>query len=531
MATDDVLIVGAGPTGLMLAIQLARHGVRPRVVDAGPSTNRESRAVAVVARSLEILDDLDLAHEAIGLGQPLHGIHFYRGARTLADMDLTVVDSPFPMDLCIPQWQTVDLLRRRATDLGVEVEWETALTAFEAGADDVAVEFGTGKRSSTRWLVGCDGSHSTVRRLAGIDWQRQDLDRGFILGDVRAGWDLPRDRFHAIFGPGGVVAVFPMPQDGVWRVLASTSEGLPPERPGLGDFAARIGAETSLSTRISDLQWASSFAAREGLAGTFRSGRVLLAGDAAHSHSPIGGQGMNVGIQDAYNLGWKLAMVATGGAGDFLLDSYQTERRPVARAVVETTSTATRLATLRPRMARWARGKALRIVGGLDAVQRRFAQAIAEHQVSYHESPTVGERWAEAPPTIWSGYDNSGPAAGELAPDAYLETDHGPVALRHRYRDPGHHLVLFAGDTTDRSALASWRAAAGQAMRGRGSVHLVTRSRQGFLTDPRSEAHNRYGVRRPSVYLLRPDKYVGFRTDTVDFGLVDGYFRRLTRTS
>jgi 2-polyprenyl-6-methoxyphenol hydroxylase-like FAD-dependent oxidoreductase len=345
---DRVLVAGAGPTGLVLAAELARRGVTPRVIDAGPEELRESRAVAVVARSLELLDDLGLAAAAVEQGIPLRALNFYQGKNLVAELDTTAVDSPFPMDLCIAQWQTTELLRARVQELGVKIEWNTRLATHAANGSGVSVDLvhpdGRTERSDTTWLVGCDGSHSTVRETAGIGWETADLRRGFILGDVTARWELTRDRFHVWFARGGLLAAFPMPGD-YWRILASTPDDNPPRPPELRHFAEAVAERAPVDPHLSDLRWSSAFVAREGLADRFRAGRVLLAGDAAHSHSPIGGQGMNTGMQDAYNLGWKLALVVTGRADASLLDSYAAERRPVARAVVNATSTATRVAT------------------------------------------------------------------------------------------------------------------------------------------------------------------------------------------
>ncbi|MFI0424986.1 FAD-dependent monooxygenase [Spongiactinospora sp. 9N601] len=407
---------------------------------------------------------------------------------------------------------------------------------YRAGEHGVSAELrhpdGSTEHRETGWLIGADGAHSTVREAAGIARRSADLKRGFILGDVAVDWPLTRDRFHVYFHASGLVAVFPM-AGGYWRILASTPDDRPPKSPGLTDFAAYVTARTPLNPEVTDLQWSSSFVARESLAERLRHGRVLLAGDAAHSHSPVGGQGMNTGMQDAYNLGWKLALVVTGRAGDALLDSYQAERLPIVKAVVDATSTTTRVATGSTLVARRVRRHALRLFGRLNPVQQRLSNAFGEHLVHYRDSRLVFQRWHESPARAWNDFARSGPEAGELVRDAYLEDRRGPVALRRLLRAPGHHLVVFAADTTDPDTLAGWQAAAGEAMAGHGEVHLVTRGHlppgptDGIFADLRSDAHNRYGVRRPSLYLIRPDKYVGYRGDSVDFAPVDEYFRAL----
>lgn len=536
-ANASVLIVGAGPTGLVLAVDLARRGVIPRVIDAAPPEGKESRAVAIVARSLEMLEDLGVAEAAIDLGIPLRALNFYEGARTLAEMDLTAIESPFPMDLCIPQWQTVALLRERAERLGVTIEWNTRLKSMEPHDQNVTAEIlgpdGAVEQYATDWLIGCDGTHSTVRRAAGIGWETSDLRRGFILGDVAADWDLVRDRFHAHFGKSGVLAVFPMP-GGHWRVLASTPDDRPPKDPGLADFAHYVGIQTSLDTNVRDLEWSSSFVAREGLADRYRSGRVLLAGDAAHSHSPVAGQGMNTGMQDAYNLGWKLALAVTGRSEESLIDTYAAERRPVAESVIDTTSATTRIASGQAIALRRARNDALRLFGRLGAVQRRMSLALGEYTIHYRDSSLVAESWSGSKPRVWSDNAGTGPQAGELLRDAYLEDRSGPVALRHLVGGTEHHLIVFAADTSDPEVLTAWRNEAQDAMGDFGRVHILTRVHipqaveDDTLVDRHNEAHNRYGARRPSMYLIRPDQYIGYRSDNVDFAPIRDYFRTLT---
>ncbi len=529
----EVLVVGAGPTGLVLAGELARHGVASRVIDAGPAQVKESRAVAVAARSLELLDDLGIATAAIERGIPLRGLNFYQGTTCVAELDITAVDSPFQMDLCLAQWRTTELLREKVAELGVHIEWDTRLESFrvdEAGLTaDIVRNDGRTEQCSAAWLLGCDGAHSTVRAAAGIDRDMADLRRGFILGDIAAPWDIARDRFHVWFAKGGLVAVFPM-SGGYWRIISNTADDNPPSHPGLTEFAAHVAERTPLDAHLSDLQWSSAFVAREGLAKQYRRGQVLLAGDAAHTHSPIGGQGMNTGMQDAYNLGWKLALVVAGGADPRLLDSYQAERRPVAASVINATSTATRVATENAFVARRARRHALRLFGQLSTMQQRLSNALGEHLVNYRNSALVSEHWSNATGAPWSDGEDTGPQAGEVFRDAYVETRSGSVALRHLYRGLGHHLMLFAADESNPDVLTRWKRQAEEVMAGYGQVHLIVRCHQplaateGVFADVRSDVHDRYGVRRPSLYLIRPDKYVGYRNDTMDFISVREYF-------
>jgi len=342
----EVLVVGAGPTGLMLSGLLARAGVRPRLIDRRDSTLQESRALAIGARTLEVFDDIGIAKRALARGRPMIAIEAHDGDRTVATIEIDDVESSFPFGLCLPQYDTEQLLLAYDETYDVRPEWSAELIGLEQfdGRVEAILRHGDGhlERVSARYLVGCDGAHGRVRHHAEIRQHGEDLRKKFLLADVSTKWDLFGNHLHAFFSEYGAFAAIPMPKNKAWRILAEYDGPDAGEHPDLAVFKQIIAQRTPLDPEVFDPVWTTAFNAYQRRAGVFRKGSVLIAGDAAHSHSPIGGQGMNTGLQDAYNLAWKLAMVVKGTAGDSILDTYSHERTSVADAVLSMTGRATK---------------------------------------------------------------------------------------------------------------------------------------------------------------------------------------------
>ncbi|MFC4149207.1 FAD-dependent oxidoreductase [Micromonospora mangrovi] len=367
----DVLVVGAGPTGLAVAVTLARRGVEVTVVDRRDRPAETSRAAVVHAYTLEVLD-------RIGAGAPLVARGLRAPGFTVRDRDRVLLSVPFdalpsrhPYALLVSQAETEAVLTARLTALGGRVlrPYEmTGLTRDEAGA---TVGFAGGETVRARWVVGADGMHSTVRELAGIPFGGPaDPGESFLLADVRVDSALPRDQVSLFMARQGPLVWAPLP-DGVVRLVATVADA--PAEPDLARFQALLDERgpARRPDRLTELLWASRFRIHHRVAGTFRAGPVLLAGDAAHVHSPAGGQGMNLGICDAVALGDTLADVRDGGP-DQLLDDWAAARRPRAEEVAGFAGRLTRLATLPP-AARPVRDLLLRTVSALPSARQRLA--------------------------------------------------------------------------------------------------------------------------------------------------------------
>lgn len=373
MYDTDVLVIGAGPTGLALAASLAARGIATTVVDQQAAGSNTSRAAVVNARSLEVLEHLDVARRLVkeGVEAPLFTIRD-RG-RTLIPIDFSGLPTAYRYSLMVPQSTTERLLLERLEELGGSVQRPRTVTSVEQDADGVTATFDDGQIIRARYAVGADGIRSIVREQAGIDFEGSVYDESFVLADVRLTGDAPHEEVILYWATAGLTVVAPLP-DGTYRLVAPVADA--PEEPS-ADFVQQI-----LDTRVgagrltvTDVIWGSRFRVHHRVADTFRAGRLLLAGDAAHVHSPAGGQGMNLGIQDAVALAEALAAVLAG-APESVLDEYSDIRRPIAKDVVAMTDRLTRLATL-PRAARPIRNAVIGILGRVPSVRLALARRLS----------------------------------------------------------------------------------------------------------------------------------------------------------
>ncbi|GAA2276856.1 monooxygenase [Nonomuraea roseoviolacea subsp. roseoviolacea] len=424
---QQVVIAGGGPVGLWLAAELRLGGVSVTVVEERTEIDRRSKALTVHPRTIEVLASRG-AHEAfLAEGTPIPGGHF---AMLDDRLDFRVLDTPFPYTLSLPQARTEELLEERALALGARTARGHRVTGFTAHADSVTVRVegrdGVPHELRAAYIVGCDGSRSTVRTAAGIDLPGTPATVVGWLGDVVLD-DPPRPGFSA-FGPQGGVMAVPLP-GGRHRVVGVSPDGLTTEWPGdlgMEELRAKVVAVTGQDFGMRDPEWLSRFGNATRLAAQCRRGRVLLAGDAAHQHFPAGGVGMNVGIQDAHNLGWKLAATLGGWACDGLLDTYHTERHPVGAQLMEHSRAQTALMTgFTPE------GLDLRsLLSGMIATQPAFNRALSERltalAVAYPPAdpaahPLTGTR---APDLAFAGSANG--LFARLRADGYVLLDLTP---------------------------------------------------------------------------------------------------------
>ena len=370
----DVLVVGAGPTGLTLAASLVARGIATTVVDRQAAGANTSRAAVVNARSLEVLESLDVARRLVKEGVQAPRFSIRDRARRLIPIDFSALPSAYPYSLMIPQSTTERLLLERLTELGGTVLRPKTLTSIEQDVDGVTASFDDGDVIRARYAVGADGMHSIVREQAGIGFHGGAYAESFVLADVHLIGEAPADEVILYWATAGLTVVAPLPDD-IFRIVAPVPEA--PENPS----AAYV--QQILDTRgpgrgrmvVTDVVWGSRFRIHHRVADTYRAGRLLLAGDAAHVHSPAGGQGMNLGIQDAVALGEALVGVL-GGRPESLLDEYSAVRRPMARGVVTLTDRLTRLATL-PRFVRPIRNVGIGLAGRFPVVQRALAMRLS----------------------------------------------------------------------------------------------------------------------------------------------------------
>ncbi|WP_433757540.1 FAD-dependent oxidoreductase [Nocardia sp. CA-135398] len=381
--TTSVVIVGAGPAGLTTAITLADAGIDFVLLDRLAEGANTSRAAVVHARTLEVLQELGIAEELVDRGIVVPTFRVLDGNRTLATVPFGGLPTEYPYTLMVPQDTTEAVLLARLRKAGGDVHRPYRITEVVDENDGVTVEYVDGADASgtirADYVVGADGMHSVVREQAGIGFTGDTYPESFILADVRMDWPIARDEVALHLSPEGVTVVAPLPDDtdpNRYRVVATVDEA--PEHPTIEDIQTILDTRgPGGSVKVREVLWSSRFRVHHRVADHYRAGRLLLAGDAAHVHSPAGGQGMNTGIQDAAFLGPLLARVVNGEP-DNVLDTYETTRRPVALGVVAFTDRMTKMATLRPLPARVVRNTVMTVATRIPAVRNKLAFRLAE---------------------------------------------------------------------------------------------------------------------------------------------------------
>jgi 2-polyprenyl-6-methoxyphenol hydroxylase-like FAD-dependent oxidoreductase len=453
----DVLIVGAGPTGLTLAVDLARRGVHAAVVERGASLFPGSRGKGLQPRTMEVFDDLGVVDRILAAGGPYPTGMIWRdgvrqGEQSMFDAGQPTEAEPYQGPWMLPQWRTQEILFDRLRALGSDVDFARELTALSQDAEGVTATFTSGPPIRAQYVVAADGGRSTVRHLAGIAMIGETIDpRSTIVADVRMR-SLDRDHWH-IFPPrdetSGFLAICPLPGTDDFQLVAQFPEGATVDA-SLDGIRALVAARTHLTADdVTAVRWASDFRPRMAIAERFRTGRVFLAGDAAHVHSPAGGQGLNTSIQDAYNLGWKLGAVLRDRADASLLETYAVERRPVAEDVLALSS-------------------------GVHRGSVRRGRATEQLDLEYRDSPLAVETRADLADDVLH--------AGDRAPDGRR----GDVRLFDLFRGPHWTLLLVDTDVP------------------------VPEIGARLARIPACDAYGR------GIFLVRPDGYIGWAGTKVD---------------
>lgn len=524
---DRVLIAGAGPTGLALAENLARYDVSCRIIDRGPGPTGESRALALQARTLESFPR-EITERLLAQGQRIERAELFEGDRHLARLELTGAPTPHPFALGLSQSKIEKVLIGRLEELGISVEWNTALEDIVSNDDDgVEVEWSNGEghfRERTDWLVACDGVHSQGRRAADIGIEEERDAHWFLMGDVCFAKDaLPHDAVRVYLGDSGVLAMLPLERPGWWRTIGIGDAQREPPGVDRAVVESLIAQRSPLRLEVVDDDWYTAFRVREHVAQTYRRGRVLIAGDAAHAHSPLGGQGMNAGIQDAHNLAWKLALVMDD-ASQTLLDSYDAERRPIANDLVFATGNGTSALYISHPWAIWLRN---RVVAGLldnAAIEARLRRSLEMLDVGYRGSPIVDDYVDPTMRSLRRRIRNSGSVQpGERVP---LHVEQLAELL-----DPDVFTAfIVAGHAVDvevATQLARATAALGShghfravPVLGRpeflaGRPDLLTMA-SGVLHDADGRVQRIFGIEERGIVVVRPDGYVGWRGEPLD---------------
>jgi 2-polyprenyl-6-methoxyphenol hydroxylase-like FAD-dependent oxidoreductase len=512
----DVLIVGAGPTGLMLANQLARRGIKPLIIDRREGPSLETKAIGVQARTLEIYSQLGIAERALKLGKPGTGGNIWARGKRRARVALTDAGAnltPYPFLLVLGQDDNERIMGELLRDFGVSVHWNSELVRVVQNPDSVTATLkkadGTESTVRAAWVAGCDGAHSVVREACGIEFSGAPYEHVFFVADLEMTGTMIPDEVNVYLFRDGFHLLFPMRGQNHWRVAGI----LPPalrHKPDLKfeEVIPSLHNEASEDFAIRLCSWFSTYRIHHRKAVRFRDGRCFLLGDAAHVHSPVGAQGMNTGLQDAYNLGWKLALVVKGHANESLLNSYEEERVPVAKALLNGTDRAFRLVVSDNWFAGMLRSKVLATIAAFivnrKAMQRIAFRTISQTGIQYRRSSVS---------RAVNGLPETAPQAGDRFPWLKLKFSADGVVedLFQKLSDLQFNLLIFGQpDSPQDIGIQS------DLLR----VHIVPRDSSNARELSRAQ------IPQPSFFLVRPDGYIGFCGTRLQASAVRNYLSR-----
>lgn len=506
----DVLVVGAGPTGLSLACQLVRYGVDFRIVEKNENVTPHSKAIGVQARTLEIYEQLGLARRAVEWGAVAGRGRMLAGGEVRGEIDFSNIGeglSPYPFLLMLEQSKNERLLYEYLRGRGREVLWRHELQDFTQTATGVAARVktpdGASQTVEAKYLAACDGAKSPVRHALGLGFGGSTFERTFFVADARVDWQFSHDALHICLARETFVVFFPLKGERRYRIVGVFPEAFAKEEGDVlyEEIERRIKDEAQLELDVHDVEWFSTYKVHTRHASSFRAGRCFLSGDAAHVHSPAGAQGMNTGIQDAYNLAWKLALVLKGAAGERLLDTYDEERLENARNLLQTTDRMFRLAAGPDWFLAFLRTSVVPSVAkyilGLDAVRNFIFPLISQ----------IGINYRHASLSRHAGDGDFKVKAGDRMP--YFIAD--GESIYDRLRRPKFHLLVFSDTPADADALRA-------ELDGRRAEWVD------FHALPLGpQAAEAFGAQRPFHVLLRPDNYVAFLSAGADPGGLTAY--------
>jgi len=488
--TLQVLIVGAGPVGLTMAAELRRYGVSVRIVDKAAHRTDKSKAVVLWSRTLELLDRAGCTGEFVAAGHRVDAANIIAGGQVIGHVNFADVDSLYLYALMLPQSDTERLLEEHLGHLGISTERQTEMVSFEQtdGGVTAVLQNADGLKEvvATDWLIGCDGAHSAVRHGLGLTFPGDTLQSDWILADLHlTGYPHPATELATYWHDDGVLLIIPMSATR-FRIIADIglSKDGPPVNPTLDQVQAIMDGRGPGGMVASDPIWLSAFRINERKVGDYRAGRVFVAGDAAHVHSPAGGQGMNTGMQDAFNLAWKLALVCRGECSESLLDSFSAERSAVGVEVLKAAGRLTMVATMRNHTAQAVRNLFGRLLLGLAPVRRAMVDTMTEVSIGYDRSPLNGP----------SSHGVDGPAPGQRLPPVAGQTSVGS--------GDAPRFALFAANSSGASSLA------------RTFPDLIDPAIRPAL-DP------------TGIFLVRPDGYIACVAKADDPGVVASYLDAL----
>ncbi len=514
----DVIIVGAGPTGLSLAVQLIRYNINFVIFDQKQGVTDLSKALVVHARTLEIYDQMGLAQTAIASGERVQKGALMHDGKIRARIDFSDFGerlSPFPFMLIFEQSKNEQLLYDYLQRQGKAVQWQTELASLSQDAEGVRAVLKPAKGETqivkARYLVGCDGASSATRHLLGLPFTGSTHPRLFYVADVQMQFEADAGTFYAPLGQDSFVLMVPMQEQQRWRLIGNLPEYEPQIEPDVvfEQVEAKLKQLVQRPLEITTVHWFSTYKVHTRRAEQFSLGNCFLAGDAAHVHTPAGGQGMNTGIQDAYNLAWKLAFVLRGDAKKSLLETYNEERLANAKRLLQTTDQFFDVAASDRWYFRWFRENILPSLAGFvtqfSAAKEFLFPMISQIGLDYHDS-SLSQHQGDRPFEV---------KAGDRMP--YLLVN--GVSIYDNLREPKFHLLVFCDHEQADPSLQSEFA------------HTYSDWLDLSVVPLYPSVVKLFGQKQPFQVLLRPDNYIGLITENLDADPLKAYFENLLKRS
>ncbi|HKZ37587.1 MAG TPA: FAD-dependent monooxygenase [Chryseolinea sp.] len=516
-ARPDVLIVGAGPTGLMMACQLARLGVNFRIIEKNRESTTQSRALAIHAGSMEIFSQMGIADDFINLGKKVKAVNYLVKGNVEKRIALSEFGkglTQFPFLLILEQSKTERLLIAFLEKQGHSVEWQTEIIDFKQDNDVVQttlLHLGSQENVKTNWLVGADGARSQVRQTLDIPFGGQTYPIDLFALDCKVNWKLKEDEMYIAFSDHSFAGFFPMSEERCRVIGFVPKEAESKDNISFEDINIGFAERMQMNVELYDPSWISTYHSHHRYVSQFKIGRCFLTGDAAHIHSPVGAQGMNTGLQDAFNLAWKLAFTSQKKSKEILLSTYEEERLPFARRLVKSTDRAFNVTVRQNPIVKYIRMKVaphlLGVILKIKFFERFIFRNISQIGITY-QSRICRDPWHKA-------FSTSSPKPGERLPYIEFENIDGrKVNIQQRISGLSFHLFLLSGPSDNNSSEI---------------LHLLKRYNDSItfeiiqLVDNTQPIYESFGIKNVGLYLIRPDYYIAYRSNNLDTKPLEEY--------
>lgn len=523
MSNIPVLIVGAGPSGLFMACELARHGIPFRIIDKKAERTLTSNAVWIQTRTIEIFDEAGIAEQFLRNGQFCKAINLYSHGKSFVKISLEHLDSIYQFALTLPQSETERILTARLEELNHHVERPVELVSCKVTGNVVEVQLQkiTGEFETLHcdWIIGCDGANSTIRQVCKIVFPGEDLREQFVVADAKMDSFLHTDEIHVFLDKGTVLAALPLGEE-KYRLGANLHLDHPRKLFTEKEVKEIVIERAQGDFNVQSVSWISPFWIHSKIVENMRHGSIFLVGDAAHIHSPADGQGMNAGLQDAYNLAWKLAMVINGKAKADLLDSYQLERHPIVNEIVDRSESFTKMMLFENPLLIKLRNFIYRIFHSQTFLSKKYSQRITQLDIQYKKSPIIDYH---------EKINSHSPQPGERAPNVIM---HESKHLHDYMRNTKHNVLLFTGNTSssDLTAIKELHLWFNNNYRDLIQSHIIAKSgmpgTDNVILDMDGIIHDRYHVNQPCLFILRPDCYIAYTSAKLDSKRVQTFLER-----